>query len=442
MSLVVSGFKSWKVSRDNEGHRTYKVRFRIQGQSSADSLLGPAAVLQTLGLPVYGEVWAINSDLDVYAYCKQDVDIEPVVDDGDPVPQWDATYTFSTLAESKRCHENQIDDPLLVPDRVSGDSIRYTQEETTDRFGNPLRTSSHEQLRGPQVEFDHSRDQVVVEQNVADLELATLVAMRDTVNSTEQWGLPARCIKLSSFSWERKYYGTCQVYYTRRLTFETNLVTDPYTGAISSGWDRDLLDEGTKVLHGHWSSGTVGTGSPATDEWVLDNIDGKAPDPSNPGHFDQFKDRNGENARVVLNGAGRPAFTSVIVPGALYMALNNNAWAFPFSNSASWIRVSSVTPVQWQGGISYPAGTIVKDGTQTFVAKTAVTGSTFPPGTRPDLWQSVTTPNSAGQYIPGHHYVTGDVVQSTTTTDLAAGIIHVEKYNESNFFLLNIPTSF
>ncbi len=31
------------------------------------------------------------------------------------------------------------------------------------------------------------------------------------------------------------------------------------------------------------------------------------PDPSNPSHFIHFKDRNGEKARVILDGGGLPA---------------------------------------------------------------------------------------------------------------------------------------
>jgi hypothetical protein len=50
--------------------------------------------------------------------------------------------------------------------------------------------------------------------------------------------------------------------------------------------------------------------SEAGSGWVLDAIDGEDPDPANPAHFDQFKDRHGENSKVMLNGAGTPATTS------------------------------------------------------------------------------------------------------------------------------------
>jgi len=41
--------------------------------------------------------------------------------------------------------------------------------------------------------------------------------------------------------------------------------------------------------------------------WVLDNINGQAPDYRNPQHFIRYKDRNGECARVILDGRGQPA---------------------------------------------------------------------------------------------------------------------------------------
>ena len=52
--------------------------------------------------------------------------------------------------------------------------------------------------------------------------------------------------------------------------------------------------------------------SAITNAWILDDIDGSPPDPDNPAHFDRYKDRNGENARVLLNGYGLPAETAVL----------------------------------------------------------------------------------------------------------------------------------
>jgi len=236
-----------------------------------------------------------------------------------------------------------------------------------------IKSSSHEQIRGRQVEFDNNKPSVTIRQNVAALGLSTFSQMVDTVNSVPMWGLGTRRIKLSNAPWERKYYGRCHVYYTRTFEFDIDYKT----------FDRDAVDEGTKVLHGHWggvsgtgltvsitvnanggistativnpgsgyprsttvqlsiddslsgsgqgsggvlqaktnssgvvtsvlvvnvgtaySAGTVATASNVM--WVLDDINGDSPDPENPQHFDRYKDRNGENTRAILDGAGCP----------------------------------------------------------------------------------------------------------------------------------------
>jgi len=144
---------------------------------------------------------------------------------------------------------------------------------------------------------------------------------------------------------EQLYLGRCVKYYRRRLVFDIRYrcidgVSEAAVGTDSTGtgtslegdclggyetFDRELLDEGTKVLKGHWGRGMVrlppAQGGIMFDEghgWVVDDISpsytdqnlqivpAKEADPDNPSHFIRFKDRNNENARVILNGAGLP----------------------------------------------------------------------------------------------------------------------------------------
>jgi hypothetical protein len=264
----------------------------------------------------------------------------------------------------------------LEPQKISGTFAKYTKEAVFDRNGNAIVTSSWERMKGPEVEFDHNRPAVRVEQNVVALDLATVAPMIDTVNDATLWGLAERTIKLTNFAWERKLYGSCNFYYTRVFDFDIDYNT----------WDRNLLDEGTKCLNGEWgpvggipgsgctvdvtaaagiitgvalgaggtlypSSSTIqlavsgGTGglvsattnasgvvtgvslssggtagyttasgvatSVSVSGWVLKQIGGAAPNKNNPQHFTRFKDRKGENCRVVLDGNGLPASTNI-----------------------------------------------------------------------------------------------------------------------------------
>lgn len=284
--------------RDEEGHRTYMVTHIVRGAAGSD---GPAEVMQCAGLPAIGDTWSMlnGNDVDVWAWCTPYMKVTiHQAREGDPVEYWAVQQKFTTKP-MKRCNTAQIEDPLSEPQKVSGSFVKYTKEVYKDRFGRWIRSSSHEQIRGPQVEFDSNRPTVRIEQNVLSLGLSTFSQMVDTVNDSTLWGLPRRCIKLSNVSWERKLYGVCTYYYTRSFDFDIDYNT----------FDRTVPDEGTKCLNGRWatedeiSSGITG--------WVLVDVDGSPPDKTNPLHFVRYKDRNGENARVMLDGNGLPADTDV-----------------------------------------------------------------------------------------------------------------------------------
>ena len=75
------------------------------------------------------------------------------------------------------------------------------------------------------------------------------------------------CIRDST--WGRRLFGTCTFYYTLDMDFEVN----------QNGFTRRLLDEGTQYL--------APGGNPARQE-----------------DFIQYKDKQSENKRVLLNGSG------------------------------------------------------------------------------------------------------------------------------------------
>ena len=296
---------------DDEGYRDYSVEYLVK----AAKLDGPHAVFMTPGLPVTGSFWVVGSDLDTWVHCTRYRSIRihdsrPEASEG-PVGYrfWRAGFKFSNRPQ-KNCSDDDIEDPLLMPQKVGGTFLRYTKEATHDRYGYQLTNSSHEQMRGPQVEFDENKRTVKVEQNVAILDLAQLDLAVNRVNSATMWGLSPRCVKLSTISWDEKWYGTCNKYFVRQFEFDVNADT----------FDRTLPDEGTRVLRGHWderstltTTGSLITTNPTWGTWVLDDIAGATPDNTNPTHFIRYKDWNGENTRVMLDGAGQPCLRMVRV---------------------------------------------------------------------------------------------------------------------------------
>lgn len=428
---LVPGQRSWSGGRNAEGHREWKIKHRTEGAPTD----GPANHLQTPGLPTPGSVWIVDDDVDLWAYCTLAATVTPVVEN-EKNKFFDVEQTFSTRP-SKRCQEEQYEDPLMEPMKLSGSFVKYNEEATHDRFGAPILTSSHEMIRGPQVEFDRNRPQVKIEQNVAVLDLAAAAAMVDTLNDRYMWGFPPRCIKLSDFHWEEKYHGQCSVYYTRSFTFDIN----------AEGFDRNVLDEGTKVLHGHWG----GEGTWIVDDVGVDEFDVPIPaDPRDPTHFDRFTDRQGNPARVILNGSGLPAGVDIGTSvGDFYVSIKSNNTTSPPYGVSSWVKTSG-------GGVSeaWSADTIYYRG--------ALVNITTPGGlvsqsdyicTKDQGWNGMNPQWSEGWVeIPGGVasvgdwdgegvYAKGDVVNYLDTQQTSVGSINVQKYGESNLLSLGIPAT-
>lgn len=267
MSAIVLGRLKWSGSRDDEGHREYSLTTLVKTTSTSD---GPATVMNAFGLPTPGTPWSFGNDSDWYAFCYPTLKVSPVIQ-REPNTYWTVDQKFSTKPWSE-CREQQIENPLLEQQKVSGSFVEFTYQTVRDRFGKLIKSSSHEIITG--IERDDARPNVTIQQNVASLGLPTIASMAQTVNDRPLWGLPARTIKLSRISWERNFYGTCYVYYTR--TFEFDIKYDT--------WDRkDIVDAGFKKYKGSGSR-------------------------NDPANFVVVKDDNDENTpeKILLDGNGDP----------------------------------------------------------------------------------------------------------------------------------------
>ena len=288
-AVIKDGHRNWHLQQTKEGERIYTITHVV----TADVTDGPRTIMNTPGLPAIGSIWNFDSDIDVWAFCSPVMTVIPMVKN-EKNTGWTVEQKFMTpRLLSERCQDDSIEDPLLEPMRISGSFTKYTQEENKDKDGNLILSSSHELFRGPLVEFDKNRPTVQIGQNKSALGLETFSEMIDTVNDSTLWGLGPRKVKLSNVSWERKLYGTCNFYYTRNFEFDINFDT----------FDRNIVDEGTKVLRGRYLSCETGTGTAATIWEVSAAASG---DPDNPLSFQRFKDCHGENTRTLLDGAGAP----------------------------------------------------------------------------------------------------------------------------------------
>jgi hypothetical protein len=420
---------SWNATRDGEGYREYKVAHRVRVARGE----GPAAALNASGLPLPGSFWSFGLDLDTWAWCRPDANVQPEVDKETNI-WFIVEQTFSTKP-IKRCQDEKIEDPLLELPKVSGGFSRYTEEATHDRFAVPILNSAHERIKGNIVEFDRNRPSVRIQQNVATNGLAlTLPAlMIDTVNALPMWGMNARCVKLSSVSWERQYYGTCSVYYSRTLEFDLQYET----------FDRNALDEGTKVLRGKWhKSKPVWIAEKVGDDNLGNAILPSADDPNN---FIRATDRTGNAITLVLDGAGRPH-----QPEPWQYEFFGTAWEAEdqqdLTRGTYFLGPYDTQAEAETGGedfdITADYGWVVQSGaTQTLlgtigdaIVAAVVAGSNRPPiGPFVDegdaaLWLSDLANNLDTEFWWAIVGAAGN-----------PGNIHIQRYPESNFFLMGIP---
>jgi hypothetical protein len=260
MSATVLGAIEWGLQRSEEGHRDYSITWKVRTDTALD---GPAIVTEAAGLPAVGSSWSFENDVDLYAYCWPDLDISQMSTTSEPDSFWKVKQKFSTrpLGES-----TAFDNPLTQPPQTSGSFTKFTKQIAKDRNGAKIASSSHELYN---CEIDESRPQVQITLTLASLPLTSYAAMVDTLNSSILWGLPTRTIKLSNVSWARRSHQSLGFYYEVSYTFDINFFT----------FDFKTWDHGSKVLKPGGTS-------------------------TNPTHYEQYKDRLGENGLTLLNGSG------------------------------------------------------------------------------------------------------------------------------------------
>lgn len=231
MVVSIIGELEWSMTRDSEGHRDYTLQWLLESGYND----GPANVMLCPGLPAIGSTWAPGDDLDLWAWCRPDMTVRPVMSK-EPNNLWIVEQLFSTKP-LKRCQDTPIEDPLSEPPDLSGTFIKQMERRLVDRNGDPIVSSSWEQYPDP-VEVPIALPTVVVTRNVANLTLAvsSQVLQQAPLNDAPLWGVGARCVRLSNFTWQRKLYGSCSFYFTETLEFEIDY----------RGFDHPRYDWGTR----------------------------------------------------------------------------------------------------------------------------------------------------------------------------------------------------
>jgi hypothetical protein len=294
---------------DEKGYRTYTVIYQVWRTDINDLAF---TSYNTQGLPQVGDAYNFGNEFDPWCWCRPETKVEKFED-----PQgnyWHITKTFSNKPLDI-CRQQPMEDPLLEPWKITGTFQVYQEEATQDMDGNKIVNSGFEPIRGPQATFDRHRTQIKIQQNVADLQGDLLESMINTVNDSPLWGFQQRCVKLSGCPFEKKYWGQCEVYWTRTLEFDIDMNLPIWDGSISGlvvgrllgGFDRVVLDDGTKVMNGRWGVDAAHGGTDPTNQWIPlplagpPDINGKF-----PSKWIAFRGRDGEAAHCIVTADGNP----------------------------------------------------------------------------------------------------------------------------------------
>lgn len=269
MAATLIGLTDWWMERDDEGYRDYHVEWLLE----ASPWDGPANVHLCPGLPLVGSYWDFFDDLDLQVSCRPTMEVRPVVK-GELNDLWTVTQVFSNRP-LRRCTEEDNDDPLTQPPKASGTFVKIRQEAKTDKDGNPLLNPSFERIRGEIVEIDSPRPTVQIDRNVSSLQLAAVTLMffnKTVLNDSPLWGLPARKVKLSNYTWSEHYQGSCLKYYTEHLEFEVDDFDRPY---VATGYMK-LKDGGTPGNPLHYEANRPGADGTVVETYL--DEDGAATD--------------------------------------------------------------------------------------------------------------------------------------------------------------------
>ena len=72
MTIRNLGPQTWSAQRDDDGHRTYMITFRVEGSPGTSPTQidgdGPEQVTNASGLPKVGDAWSYGTDNDPWAF--------------------------------------------------------------------------------------------------------------------------------------------------------------------------------------------------------------------------------------------------------------------------------------------------------------------------------------------------------------------------------------
>lgn len=417
MAAINLGPTTWSLERDpKDGYTVATVEFKVTVTDVND---GPNVVLTADGLPQPGDFWSFRGDeVNLDLRFTAGVSVKPMATFRDePITNYLVTFTATDKPANVCNRDVLIADPLLEPPTVNFESRDEPIEATEDRNGFPITNSAWEPLRGEQVKFHDERSAFTVQVNLATVDRAFVEGMLNCLNDQPIWGYAAETVRFDKVNFTQKFHGSCECYHFAQMTFVWR----------RDGWERDVLDEASKVLRGEWKP---------DGSYEVALIDGKPASPTNPRHFDKATDRRGNPVRLILNGAGVPSDVVVRV-GGKFLSLGNGNVGNPVDDGAYWLALSSDPAGKPWVARGWKRGSVVTFTDNFFAALRDVPPSEADPLSAPEFWEALgpVAPVDEGEWTAPTTYSKGQYVLAPGSVS-GPGSVHVAYYETNNFLLL------
>jgi hypothetical protein len=198
----------------DDGTIEYTSVYRVLTDARTD---GPRVVLAASGLPKRGDTYSNASESDGAAWCRpRQVSLE--LSQEESSKSWLVTCPFSAKGQSEDPQKDDKD-PIDWQWHCRLDTWTRMEAPDADRNGRPLVNVCNEPFLPPP-EVENPDPLIILEKNHPFINLTQWAESQGKVNSTVQWGLSTRSIKLRKWTAEPHWIAPGLMYWKSRLDLE------------------------------------------------------------------------------------------------------------------------------------------------------------------------------------------------------------------------------
>ena len=219
------------------GGRTYVATYRTISDTKADGPVQHRAGLPAMGTPYASDAFAVVTSYNGPSYESADQGLRFI---------YLTRVNYSTIS-GDRCQTDLEVDPLNLPPIIKGGALKEQVPARKDQGGQEIVNAANDPF--DDLFQDESRQELIIQQNQASIDLAQFREFANSVNLNAFFGLASGIWKMDAPSWEIKYRGTCVPYYVVTYRF--------YASDKDEGWGLVPANLGLRVRQAAAPAGVV-----------------------------------------------------------------------------------------------------------------------------------------------------------------------------------------